>query len=301
MTTRHNGTLFVFLAAILYSTAGLCMKFIPWGGLALNSGRSIIALAVYGLFILCTHHKLKFNRWVLLGSIAICGTNTLFAIANKMTTAANSIVLQYTAPIFVIVLSALFLHRKVKRLDLMTCTFVFFGVLCFFIESLSGGNLMGDLIALISGVAYAGVFLHGEMPEGDALSALFFGTIISAVIGIPYMFSQPALNMTGWISMVFLGVFQMGLAFICLTVGLKTTPPVTASLVTAIEPVLNPVLVAIFYGEVMGPLSIIGATIVVGTVITYNVILGKEKVGADSAIKPRWQLKRIKVKGEGKS
>ena len=235
MVARHNGTLFVFLAAILYSTAGLCMKLIPWGGLALNGGRSIIALIVYVVFLFVTHHKLKINQWVILGAIAVCGTNTLFAIANKMTTAANSIVLQYTAPIFVIILSALFLHQKVRRLNLTTCIFVFLGVICFFVDSLSGGNLFGDFLALISGITYAVVFMLEDMPDGDALSSLIVGTIISSVIGIPFMIGQPALNQTAIISMVFLGVFQMGLAFICLTIGLKSTPPVTASLVTGYQ------------------------------------------------------------------
>ena len=72
-----------------------------------------------------------------------------------------------------------------------------------------------------------------------------------------------------------LGVFQMGTAFILLTVGLRTTPPVTASLITGIEPVLNPILVAVFYGETMGTLSLIGAAIVVGTVAVYNVRLAR--------------------------
>ena len=93
MSVRCSGTMFVFLAAVLYSTAGLCMKLIPWSGMALNGGRSIIALGVFGAYLLITRHKPKLNRWVLLGAAAVCGTNVLFALANKMTTAANAIVL----------------------------------------------------------------------------------------------------------------------------------------------------------------------------------------------------------------
>ncbi len=277
MTARHNGTAFVLLAAVLYSTAGLGMKLIPWSGMALNGGRSIIALIVYAVFLFATHHKLRINKWVILGAIAVCGTNTLFAIANKMTTAANSIVLQYTAPIFIIILSMIFLHRRANRLDLTTCAFVFLGVVCFFIDSLSGGNLFGDFIALISGVMYAIVFMLEDMPDGDALSSLFWGTALSSAIGIPFMFGQAPLNQTAIISMLFLGAFQMGLAYICLVIGLKTTAPVTASLVTGIEPVLNPVLVRVFYGEEMEMLSIIGTAIVIVSVIGYNIILSKEK------------------------
>lgn len=148
MSVRCSGTMFVFLAAVLYSTAGLCMKLIPWSGMALNGGRSIIALGVFGAYLLITRHKPKLNRWVLLGAAAVCGTNVLFALANKMTTAANAIVLQYTAPIFVILLSFVLLKKKPGRLDLVACAVVFLGVVCFFVESLGGGQLAGDVISL---------------------------------------------------------------------------------------------------------------------------------------------------------
>ena len=164
MSVRCSGTLFVFLAAVLYSTAGLCMKLIPWSGMALNGGRSIIALGVFGAYLLLTRHKPKLNRWVLLGAVTVCGTNVLFALANKMTTAANAIVLQYTAPIFVILLSFVLLKKKPGRLDVAACAVVFLGVVCFFVESLGGGQFAGDLISLISGITYAG--LHAELYAG---------------------------------------------------------------------------------------------------------------------------------------
>ena len=277
MSVRCSGTMFVFLAAVLYSTAGLCMKLIPWSGMALNGGRSIIALGVLGAYLLITRHKPKLNRWVLLGAAAVCGTNVLFALANKMTTAANAIVLQYTAPIFVILLSFVLLKKKPGRLDLVACAVVFLGVVCFFVESLGGGQLAGDVISLVSGITYAGVFLLNDMPDGDPIASVFWGAVGSVLAGLPFMTDLPPLGTAGVVSMLVLGVFQMGGAFLCLTIGLRTTPPVTASLVSGIEPVLNPVLVALFYGEVMGPLSFLGAVIVVGGVVGYNVLLTKRK------------------------
>ena len=284
MSARHSGTVFVLLAAVLYSTGGLCMKLIPWSGVALNGGRCTIALAVYLVYLLVKRHRPVLNRWVLLGAVAVCGTNVLFAMANKMTTAANSIVLQYTAPIFVILLSVVFLRRKVGRLDMGACAVVFLGVVCFFLESLGGGRVAGDVIALISGLTYAVVFLLNDMPEGDAISSVLWGTVFSSLIGMPFMLSQPPLTGEALVSMVFLGIFQTGFAFLCLTIGLKTTPPVTASLVSGIEPVLNPILVAVFYGELMGPLSLLGAAVVICGVGGYNILLaGKtEDTGAEA-------------------
>lgn len=277
LSARFHGTFCVFLAAVLYSTGGLCMKLIPWSGIALNGGRSMIALAVYAIFLLATHHKPRMNRWVFLGAVAVCGTNVLFAMANKMTTAANAIVLQYTAPIFVIFLSVLFLRKRPGKIDITACAVVFLGVVCFFVESLGGGRLFGDSLALLSGLSYAMVFLLEDLPDGDPMASVFWGAVFSTIISIPFMHDLPPLGTTGTISMIILGVFQMGLAFICLTTGLKTTPAVTASLVSGIEPVLNPLLVAVFYGEYMGYLSLIGAAIVIIGVLGYNVLLARKK------------------------
>ena len=94
---RRRGTRFVFYAAVLYSIGGLCIKVIPWNAMSINSGRNILSMLVIGLFLRLTHHPLRFNRWIALGAISVCGTNTLYALANKLTTAANAIVLQYTA------------------------------------------------------------------------------------------------------------------------------------------------------------------------------------------------------------
>lgn len=273
VTQQQKGTLFVFIASVLYSLGGLCIKVIPWNGLAINGGRTAIALVVMGIYFWKSGHRLRFNRWILLGAFAVCGTNILFSVANKMTTAANAIVLQYTAPIFVILLSALFLRKRPGKLDVVTCAVVFGGVVCFFVESLSGGSLMGDVLALISGVSYAGVFMLNDLPDGDPLSSTFFGHVISAAAGLPFLLQETDFGSTAITSLVVLGVFQVGLAFIFLGEGLKITPPVTASLVSGLEPVLNPVLVAVFYHEYIGVTAFVGALIVVGGVIVYNVLL----------------------------
>lgn len=277
MSQQRRGTVCVFISAVLYSIAGLCMKVIPWNGMSINGGRTAIALLVMAVYLWKTGHRLRMNRWIFLGSLAVCGTNVLFSLANKMTTAANAIVLQYTAPIFVMVLSAIFFRKKPGKLDLLTCAAVFGGVLCFFLESLSGGRLAGDILALISGVTYAVVFMLNDLPDGDPLSSMFFAHIISAAVGLPFLVRETEFTPTILVSMLALGVFQVGFSSIFLTEGLKTTPPVTASLVSGIEPVLNPVLVAVFYGEMIGPAALIGAVIVVGSVVIYNVLLARHK------------------------
>jgi drug/metabolite transporter (DMT)-like permease len=270
------GVLCVLAAALLYSIGGLCIKLIPWNGMSINGGRNLVALVVIGLYLILTRHRLRFNRWIALGAVSVCGTNVLFCLANKMTTAANAIVLQFTAPIFVILLSILFLHKRPKRLDVAACVVVLLGVLCFFVDSLEMGGQLGNLLALLSGVSYAGVFLMNDMPDGDSICSVFWGNVVSALIGLPFLLRETEFTQTALTSLVILGAFQVGLAYILMCTGLKTTPAVTASLVSGIEPVLNPLLVALFYHETVGPLALVGTVIVVGAVVVYNVVSAKQ-------------------------
>ena len=281
-TKQRTGVLCVFLAAVLYSIGWLCIKVIPWNGISINGGRTAIALVVIGLFLAATHHPLHLNRWIFLGALCVFGTNILYSVANKLTTAANTIVLQFTAPIFVIVFSLLFWKKKPQKLDLAACAVVFGGVLFFFVDSLEMGGGLGNFLALLSGVSYAGVFLMNDMPESDALSSVFWGEVISAVTGLPFLLQETEFPLAAIISLVILGVFQVAAAYILLAIGLKTTPPVMASLVSGIEPVLNPILVAVFYKEAMGVFALIGAAIVIVGVVGYNVIRAKQPAKTDS-------------------
>ena len=274
LSSKQKGPLLVFLAAVFYSIGGLCIKVIPWGGMAINGGRTAIALVVIGGYLLAIRHRPRLNRWVLLGALCVCSTNILFSVANKMTTAANAIVLQFTAPIFVMLLSALFFRRRPARLDLAACAVVLGGIVLCFADSLSGGGLAGDVLALLSGLTYAGVFLMNDMPDSDAISSVFWGDVISAVVGLPFVALETDFSLVPMVSLLVLGVFQVAVAYILLTVGLKTTPAVTASLVSGIEPVLNPILVAVFYQEHMGALSLVGAAVVILGVVGYNVLRG---------------------------
>ncbi len=274
--TQKRGILFVFLAAVLYSIGGLCIKVIPWNGMSINGARNMVAVLVVGGYLLATRHKPRFNRYIGLGALSVCGTNVLFSLANKLTTAANTIVLQFTAPIFVIVLSMLFWRRKPKKLDLITCFLVLIGVGCFFLDSLEMGGMVGNVLALLSGLSYAGVFLLNDLPDSDPICSVFWGDVLSVIIGFPFLIQETVFTVPAIVSVVILGAFQVGLAYILMCIGLKTTPAVMASLISGIEPILNPVLVAIFYHEPMGIMALVGAVIVIGSVVGYNVIKAKQ-------------------------
>jgi len=277
LETERRGALFVLISAVLYSIGGLCIKVIPWNGMSINGSRTAIALVVIGIYLVITKHPLRFDRWIALGAVCVFGTNVLFSVANKLTTAANVIVLQFTAPIFVILFSALFLKKKPQRLDLAACAVVFGGILFFFVDSLELGGMLGNVLALMSGIIYSGVFLMSDMPTADAISSVFWGDVLSAVTGLPFLLQETEFSAVIITSVVVLGVFQVGVAYICLSIGLKTTPPVTASLISGVEPVLNPILVSVFYGEKMSGLAMVGAVIVILGVVGYNVLKIKTK------------------------
>ena len=274
---KRLGVFFVFVAAVLYSIGGLCIKLIPWHGMSINSGRNLVALLVIGGYLALTRHRPRWNRWIAVGTVCVSGCTILYSVANKMTAAANVIVLQFTAPIFVMLFAALIWRRRPDKLDVAACVVVLLGVACFFVESLESGDMLGNFLSLLSGAMYAVVFLLEDFPDCDPISAIFWGSAVSALTGLPFLLRETEFTPTAVTSLIVLGAFQVGVAFILLTIGLKTTPAVTASLVSGIEPVLNPILVVVFYHETIGPLSLLGAVIVVAGVVGYNVLRARNR------------------------
>ena len=131
------------------------------------------------------------------------------------------------------------------------------------------------MIALLSGLSYAGVFLMNDLPDADPICSVFWGDILSAAIGLPFLLQETIFTPTALTNVFILGVFQVGLAYVLMCTGLKTTPAVRAALISGIEPVLNPLLVAFFYRERVGAAALLGAVIVVCSVIWYNVAKGR--------------------------
>ena len=275
----RKSVLYVFLASVCFSTGGLFIKLIPWSPLAINGARNLIGAAVVGIFLLVTRHRIVFSRRVLTGALSTIGVTTLFTVANKLTTAANTIVLQYTAPVFVMLFMAVFYRQRPGKVDLLVCVLVLSGVLLFFIDGIRTGNLAGDILAVLSGICYAGVFMMNTGKNADALSSCFLGQLAAGILLTPLCFRETDFSMPVVASVAALGVIQVGCAYILFSVGIRNTPPVTASLITGLEPVMNPLLVAAFYGEQVSGLSVAGCVVVVCSILAYNVWLSKKKSG----------------------
>ena len=266
----------VIAASVCFSTGGLFMKLIPWSALAINGARNLIGACVIGLFMLVTKHRPVFNRTVAIGALSLMSVTTTFALANKMTTAANAIVLQFTAPVFVILLMALLYHSRPRKADILTCAAVLLGVVLFFIDGIRAGNLAGNLVAVLSGICYAGVFMMNTGEKADAVSSCFLGQLTAGIVLTPLCIRETDFSAPVLAAVLALGVIQVGGAYILFSIGIRGTPPVTASLITGLEPVMNPLLVAAFYGERVTFLSVIGSVIVVCSIMTYNVCLARK-------------------------
>ena len=205
------------------------------------------------------------------------GVTTLFAVSNKLTTAANAIVLQFTAPVFVILGMAVIYHKKPRRLDVITCAAVLLGVCLFFVDGIRAGNWLGNLTAVLSGICYAGVFMMNTGERADALSSCFLGQLAAGLILTPLCAAETDFSAPVVLAVLALGAVQVGGAYILFSEGIRHTPAVTASLITGLEPVMNPLWVALFYGETVTPLAMVGAVIVVGAIVAYNVKMNREQ------------------------
>lgn len=275
----RRATFLVFLSSMCFALGGLFFKICSWDALAISSARSILAAVCIGIFLTVRRHKYVVNRTVLMAALAITITNNLYAMANKLTTAGNTIVLQFSMPAFVILLMLVFYHKKPTRLEIGTCVTVLLGIICFFIDSLSAGNMFGNALALISGISYACFFIFNSREDSDPFTVIMLSYALAALIGLPSLMktdiagsAAPAI-----LAVLGLGILQQGAGHICLALGIKDTSPVTAGLISGIEPILNPVLVAVFWHEMLTPLSLVGAAIVLVSVMTYNYFESKAK------------------------
>ncbi len=267
---KKKGTLAMLAASLCFSTGGVLIKLIPWGPLAINGVRNLIAACVIGIYMAVLRHRIRLAPAVWLGALCMAGVTTAFTMATKLTTAGNAIVLQYTAPVWILLFMAMFYGRKPGRHEIASVAIVLAGIFCFVCDSLSTGRYLGDLLGLLSGLFYAGVFMLNQFEGGDALSSMFLGQLSCGILLSPFAFMETDFSPKVMAAVFILGAVQVGMAYIFFSIGTRHTGPITAAIINAVEPILNPVLVAVFYGEGLGIFSLAGAMIVIGGILFYN-------------------------------
>ncbi len=252
--------LLLAVTAILWSVSGLLIKSINAHPLAIAGIRSGIAAVIMLIYV----KKPKFN-WSfpqLAAAFAYSLTVITFVAANKYTTAANAILIQYTAPIYVAFFGAWLLKEKPKPADWATIAAVLGGMVLFFMGDLDTRGAWGNILAAISGLGFGlfPVFMRMQK-DGSPIESVILGNLITAVIGVPFL-SSAVPDTTGWIYLSILGIFQLGISYIMYSIAIKHVTALESSLITVIEPILNPVWVCILMGEVPGMFSIFGGVIV---------------------------------------
>ena len=262
-------------ASICWSFGGICIKFIPWGAMSIIGLRAALAAAVFVIYRKSAKIELTFGN--ILAALCLSATTVLFVFANKLTSAAAAILLQFSAPVFIILIQLVFYKKKPKLGEAAAVAAAILGMALFFADKLGGGGLIGNILAIASGVSFAGVFVCNKRHDTEPKQALLLGFFINAAIGLPFVFFEATADLAAWAAALFLGIVQVGLAYVFFSVGIKKTSALLACLITALEPVLNPLWVALATGEMPGPFAAVGGAVIVGTVIVYNMREAKKK------------------------
>jgi drug/metabolite transporter, DME family len=257
--------LLILLAAVLWSTAGAAMKLCQLSGWQIAGGRSLVA----GCFLFVAVRAARRAPDVAVLATAGCYAATVisFAVANKLTTAANAIFIQSTAPLWVVLFSPRLLGERPSRAELATIPIYALGLFCFFLDELSPGQTLGNWVALGAGLAFATCIIGLRRIQERGPSALVYGNWLAALVTAPLWLAGPAPAPFDLLALAYLGVFQLGLAYLCFTRGVAHTPALEASLLVLLEPVLNPIWTFLLAGERPGRWAIIGGSVVLGATL----------------------------------
>ena len=276
---RLRGQGAIFLCALFWSTSGLFIRLVDWHPMLIAGSRSFIA----AVFLLALRRfspdrkpgiRLRDMPMLSLCGLCYAATMILFVIANTMTASANAIMLQYAAPVWAALLGWFFLRERPRWEQWGALAFVGLGMFFVFSGGLEAGSMTGDMLALASGIAFAGntVVLRAHK-NGNPMDILIFSNIICAAFSLPFFFLHPpSINLHNLLCIAYMGIFQIGMASALFATGIKRVPVTQAMLISSIEPVLNPVWVMLALGERPTLLVVIGGAIIIVAVALSSIL-----------------------------
>ena len=283
-----DGAAALVICAVLWSTGGIFIKNIEWNALAIAGIRSLIS----GSFmLLVTRRGFQFavrgengrtDRfstlffWIAAVSYAL--TMILFVAANKLTTSANAILLQYTCPIYIILLAPVLTGEKNRVSDYITVLGVMLGIVLFFADGLESGNQLGNILAALSGLAYALSTIFMRRCKGNSGGAMALSHLITALVCLPFVIQNGAPGAKSCFFLLLVGTVSIGIPSILYTIGIKKVRALTASFITMLEPLLNPVWVILFAGEVPSFKTILGGVLILGFIMVRSVVQNKKRL-----------------------
>lgn len=267
--SHPRALMLLVLTAVLWSAGGVLIKSVALHPVAIAGTRSAIAAVV--LAIAARRFRFSWSRLQIATALCFAYTVLSFVSATKLTTAANAILLQYTAPIYVILLSGKLLGEKVGKRDVIALFAVLAGMVIFFLEKIAPEHLMGDLIAVSSGASFAGLTLCLRLhKDGSTFESLFLGHVLTALIGLPFLFLGAKPTSHDALFLGLLGVFQLGIPYVLYGIAIRYVTALEGALVPVIEPILNPIWVACFIGERPSVFALGGGAVVIATVAWHS-------------------------------
>ncbi len=264
---------------IIWSTGGLFIKWTSLSGLELSFGRSLLAAITVAIFT--RREGFGINQVTAVGSLLYAALLLLFVFATKETTAANAIFLQYTAPLYVLILEPLFYKEKFRRRDLLTVIACVVGMSLFFVGKLRPQDVTGNLLALASGLCFAFYFLllrHSSSRDVNRASSVIYGNLLVVLIAAPAgLAALPGLGLHDGLAVLYLGVVQLGVAYTLFTLGMsRGIRSLDAGIVGYIEPVLNPIWVFLVLGEKPSKWALVGGAIIISAVVAHTSFKAKQ-------------------------
>ncbi len=286
ITNERKAMLMMAVCACMWSIGGIFIKLVSWSPFLIAGGRSLLAAAVMAAFMYKSKTRVNVCKYSVGAGFCLLGVLICFVAANKLTTAANAIILQYTAPIFILIISILFLHHQVHKKEVFTVAITTIGIVFFFFDELSLGNITGNILAILAGLFLGIMFLiigfGGGEDDSIRLSGILIGHLLTALVGIPIGVPMTDSFAAGeFICIIILGIVQLGIPYVLYALASRDCSPLACSLIGMVEPILNPIWVLIFDGETPGFYALIGGLIVVAAV-TIWCIIGEDKEKAES-------------------
>ena len=280
ISVKQKAMLLMVVTAAMWSIGGIFIKLVSWNPLMIAGMRSMISAMVLGGYMVYKRIPFKFCKASMGAAIGLSCSAMLFVMANKLTAAANAVVLQYSAPVFILIITAFLLHKRLEKREIIAVALTMCGIVLFFFDQLSPGNVLGNILGILAGVFLAIMFVSmGEGGDDDSIrmSGILMAHLIAAVIGMP-VGTVLTESVTGMeiLYVVILGVFQLGIPYVLYAIASRDCPPLACSLIGMLEPLLNPVWVAIFVHEMPGTFAFIGGAVIIATVGWWCVVSGRK-------------------------
>lgn len=275
--SHRRAVLSMVTASILFSTGGAAIKWAHFTGWQIASLRA--GIAGLTLLVLVPEARRGWGWRPALVGLAYAVTCICFVLANRLTTSADAIFIQSTSPLYVLVLAPLLIGEKVCRRDVLFMVPVGIGLSLFFLgepaaAATAPNPRLGNLVAAISGftmgIAMVGFRWLGRGPLGGqatAITAATIGNLIACTVALPMAWPVGSHATVDWVVLLYLGVFQIGVAYYFVGRGLRRLGALEASVLLLLEPALNPVWSWLVHGEVPGGLALVGGALVLGATV----------------------------------